>query len=344
VGAQTGNIGRGIVLSSKVLPISVPGTTVDRQCGSSLQAFHFASQAVMSGTMDCVIACGVEVMSLIPLGAAAVVGKKAGMGTPMSAGMEAKWPGVHFSQFEGAEMLAAKHDITRDQMEDMALESHRRADAATKNGHFQREIVPLAGHDKEGNTFTFDTDEGIRWPGSKEKMASLKTLKEGGRITAALASQVSDGASAVMVMNERGLARFGLAPRAVVRELSVVGSDPQIMLEGPIPATQVALARAGLEIGDIDLYEVNEAFASVPAAWARVLGADLGRLNVNGGAMALGHPLGCTGTKLVCQLFHDLERQEKKRGLVAICEGGGTANASIIERVSPDAWKAKARL
>eukprot|EP01094_Clydonella_sp_ATCC50884_P011400 TRINITY_DN2118_c0_g1_i2.p1 TRINITY_DN2118_c0_g1~~TRINITY_DN2118_c0_g1_i2.p1 ORF type:complete len:415 (-),score=145.18 TRINITY_DN2118_c0_g1_i2:364-1608(-) len=337
IGAQSANIGRGVVLSSKVLPISVPGTTVDRQCGSSQQAIHFAAQAVMSGTQDCVVAGGVEVMSLVPIGSAVMDGMAAGRGQPKGEAMEERWPGEPFSQFKGAELLAQKHNLQRDEMEAMAHESHRRAHTATAEGRFSREIVPVQGHDKKtGEGVLHDKDEGIRWPADRARMAKLPLLQpDGGRLTAATASQICDGAAALLIVNERGLKRFGLRPRAKITALALAGTDPVIMLEGPIPATERVLQRAHMSLRDIDLYEVNEAFASVPLAWAKKLGADLSRLNVNGGAMALGHPLGGTGAKLFTTLLHELERQKKRFGLVAICEGGGTSNATIIER--PDA-------
>jgi len=332
VGAQAGNIGRSIVLASK-LPESVPGTTVDRQCGSSLQAFHFAAQAVMSGTQDCVVAAGVEVMSLVPIGSSAIDGMAANHGNPYAAeGIATRYDGVNFSQFEGAELVAQKFDVSRKEMDTMAFESHRRAFEATKNGYFKREILPVNGvNAKTGEACVVDRDEGIRWPADAAALAKLQTLKGDGRITAATASQISDGASGVLIVNERGLRKLGLKPRARVVALALAGDDPVMMLSAPIPATRNVLQRAGLSIGDIGLYEVNEAFASVPLAWAKQIGADLTKLNVNGGAMALGHPLGATGTKLITTLLHEMERRNSRYGLVAICEGGGTANATIIE-------------
>eukprot|EP01124_Arcella_intermedia_P004829 TRINITY_DN1277_c0_g1_i1.p1 TRINITY_DN1277_c0_g1~~TRINITY_DN1277_c0_g1_i1.p1 ORF type:complete len:399 (+),score=61.16 TRINITY_DN1277_c0_g1_i1:41-1237(+) len=333
VGAQSCNVARNVVLSSKLLPISVPGTTVDRQCGSSQQALHFAAQAVMSGTQDIVIAGGVEVMSLVPIGAN--VTKVTGdLGFPKGAQMEAKWPGIMFTQFEGAEIIAKKHDITRQEMEDFAVLSHSRAFQATKKGLFKDEIVPVKVGEENGVPKFFAHDEGIRYPVDGNKLKSLPLLKpDGGRLTAATASQITDGASAVLICNERGLKRFGLKPLAKIHTMAVVGSDPVEMLGGPIPATQLALKKANLRIEDIDLYEVNEAFAVVPLAWKKVLGADMNKLNVNGGAMALGHPLGATGTKLMTTLINEMTRRGSRYGLLAICEGGGTANATIIERV-----------
>lgn len=349
VGAQSGNVARSIVLASN-LPISVPATTVDRQCGSGQQAIHFAAQAVLSGTNDIVIAGGVENMSMVPIGASAADGFKAGHGHPhQGSNLDKKWPGVVFSQFTGAELLAEKYELTREQLDQMAVASHKRAAAATKAGAFKHEIVPIKGLDKEGKEVIHDTDEGIR-PGTNiEGLRGLKPLsaKPGARITAGTASQICDGAACVMVVNERGLKKLGpgVRPRARIVSMAVVGSDPVIMLEGPIPATHKALQQAGLSIKDIDLYEVNEAFASVPAAWAKAVGADIDKLNVNGGAMALGHPLGATGAKLMTTLINNLEQRKGRYGLLAICEGGGTANATIIERIpAEEGSKLRAKL
>lgn len=333
VGSQGGNIARSCVLAAG-WPESVPGTTVDRQCGSSLQALHFAAQAVMSGVHDVVVAGGVETMSSVPIGASIMDGLAAGHGSPQgSVDMTARYPGVMFSQFDGAELVAKKFDISRDEMERASAESHRRGHEATQKGYFAREIVPVKGVDKNGAEVLVTVDEGIRYPVDEAKLKKLPTLREGGRLTAALASQVTDGASAVLVVNERGLIRLGLKPRARIAGMALAGDDPVMMLSAPIPATQKLLKNAGLSIDQIDLYEVNEAFASVPLAWAKVLGADRQKLNVNGGAMALGHPLGGTGTKLVTTLLHEMERRRVKYGVVAICEGGGTANATLIERL-----------
>lgn len=338
IGSQAGNLGRNVVLASK-LPESVPGTTVDRQCGSSQQAIHFAAQAVMSGTQDCVIAGGVEIMSLVPIGASVVDGIKAGRGGPMSEGIQNKYKDVPmFSQFEGAEMVAQKWNVTRDEMESAAVESHKRAAEATAKGYFRREIVPVKGFNAKHEEIVVDKDEGIRTDVSVASLQKLKTLKPGGRITAGIASQITDGAAAVLICNEAGLKKLGLKPRARIVSLALAGADPVMMLSGPIPATHNALKQANLKLEDMDLYEVNEAFASVPLAWAKALKADLTKLNVNGGAMALGHPLGATGAKLMTSLLHELERRGKRYGLQAICEGGGTANATIIERIeSPKA-------
>jgi acetyl-CoA C-acetyltransferase len=332
-GAQAGNVARNCVLSSK-LPESVPGTSVDRQCGSGQQALHFAVQAVMSETQDIVIAGGVESMSKVPIGSNIIDSLKAGHGQPWDGErILARYPGVKFSQFTGAEMLAKKHDLTREELDQFAYASHVKAAAAQKGGYFAREIAPVDVLLDSGEKITHDSDEGVRGDASLEKMRTLLPLVEGGLLTAATSSQICDGAAAVLVANERGLKAAGLVPRARIHTLSVVGDDPVIMLEGPIPATRKALARAGMKIEDIDLFEVNEAFAPVPLAWAKALGADKKKLNVNGGAMALGHPLGATGAKLITTLLHELERVQGRYGLLAICEGGGTANCTIIERL-----------
>jgi len=329
LGSQGLNVARNCVLSSK-LPITVPGTTVDRQCGSSLQAIHFAAQAVMSGTQDVVIAGGVENMSTVPMGS--TVTAKPQYGIPKGKEMEKKWPGILFSQFEGAEILAKNWQITRKEMEDLAVSSHERAHNATTKGYFQKEIIPVEVTDANGKVSTFTVDEGVRYPIDKEKLSKLPLLKpDGGRITAAISSQITDGASAVLIVNERGLKKLGVKPRAKFVGLSVVGSDPVEMLGGPIPATKILLQKTGLTIDQIDLYEVNEAFAPVPLAWLKALNADKNKLNVNGGAMALGHPIGATGGKLMATLLNELERRNGKYGLIVICEGGGTANAAIIE-------------
>lgn len=335
VGGQAGNLGRNCVLAAGY-PESVPGTTVDRQCGSSLQALHFAAQAVMSGVHDVVVAGGVEAMSQIPIGSSIIDGVKADHGQPQGSElMSARYPGVNFSQFEGAELVAQRFNITREEMETLAVESHRRGFEATEKGYFKREIVPVRGFDAKANKEVLVTaDEGIRWPADKAKMAKLPLLKgEGGRLTAALASQITDGASAVMVVNERGLKKLGLKPRARIVAMALAGDDPVMMLSAPIPASRKVLQIAGLKAADIDLYEVNEAFASVPLALCKELGVDLNKLNVNGGAMALGHPLGGTGTKLIATLLCELERRRARYGLISICEGGGTANALILERL-----------
>jgi len=334
VGAQSGNIGRNCVLSSS-LPESVPGTSVDRQCGSGQQAIHFAVQAVMSETQDLVIAGGVESMTRIPIGASIVDGLKQGHGQPWDGpAIAARYPGVQFSQFTGAELLAKKHGLTRAELDQFAYESHVKAARATKEGRFSREIVPLDVTLADGSKVVHEVDEGIRFEPSLEKTKALEPLAPGGVITAANSSQICDGAAAVLIANERALKLHKLVPRARFHTLTVVGDDPVIMLEGPIPATQKALAKSGLRIEDFDVYEINEAFAPVPLSWAKVVGADRSKLNVNGGAMALGHPLGATGAKLLTTLLHELERIDGRFGLLAICEGGGTANCTIIERLS----------
>jgi acetyl-CoA acetyltransferase family protein len=332
-GAQAANVARNCVLSSS-LPESVPATSVDRQCGSGQQAVHFAVQAVMSETQDLVVAGGVESMTRVPIGSNIVDGLKQGHGQPYDGdGIAKRYPGVKFNQFTGAEMLARKHKLTREELDAFAYESHVKAARATKEGRFAREIAPLEVTLEDGQTLTHDADEGIRFDASLERMKTLEPLAPGGLLTAATSSQICDGAAAVLIANDRALKQHKLVPRARFHTLTVVGDDPVIMLEGPIPATQKALARAGLKIEDFDVYEINEAFAPVPLAWAKVIGADRSKLNVNGGAMALGHPLGATGAKLITTLLHELERIEGRYGLLAICEGGGTANCTILERL-----------
>lgn len=331
-GAQTGNVARNVALASK-LGEAVPGVTVDRQCGSAQQAIHFAAQAVMSGTQDVVIAGGVESMSQVPMFSAVQDAEEKGRGRPKSDRLEERYPGVEFSQFMGAELLAKKYDITRAQLDEFGYQSHMKAAAATEAGRFRQEILPIQLTAEDGRVIVHDADEGIRPNASLDAMKTLEPLAPGGVITAGSASQISDGAAAVMLANGDAVKRLGLKPRARIHTLAVVGSDPVIMLEGPIPATRKALERAGLTIDDIDLYEVNEAFGSVPLAWAKAVGADPAKLNVNGGAQANGHPLGCTGAKLMTTLLNELERRKGRYGLLAICEGGGTANATIIERL-----------
>ena len=333
VGAQSGNIGRNAVLASS-LPESVPGTSVDRQCGSSQQAIHFAAQAVMSGTQDVVIAGGVEVMSLVPIGASVKDGYDAGHGFPFNAeGIEKRYPGVFFSQFTGAELVAKKWNLTRDILDNYAYNSHLKAKNATDLSYFNKEILPVKGKNDNGDDSMVMSDEGIRYDCSVEGLSGLNSVSEGGVITAGNASQITDGAAAIMICNDAGLKKIKKDPRAIIRSISVVGDDPVYMLTGPIPASKLALKTAGLSINDIDLYEVNEAFAPVPLAWAKELDADHAKLNVNGGAIALGHPLGATGAKLMTTLLHELERREGKYALQAICEGGGTANATIFEKL-----------
>ena len=333
VGAQSGNVARNAVLSSSY-PESVPGTSVDRQCGSSQQAIHFAIQAVMSGTQDIVIGGGVEVMSIVPIGASVIDGMDAGHGFPFdSNGMKERYPGVFFSQFTGAELVAKKWDLSREDLDQFALESHQKAVIATESNFFDKEILPIKAKNDKGIEDLVMIDEGIRFDASLDKLAGLKPVSDGGVITAGNASQITDGAAAVLVCNEEGLKKISATPRAEIVSISVVGDAPVYMLTGPIPASFKALDTAGLSIDDMDIYEVNEAFAPVPLAWASELKADRTKLNVNGGAMALGHPLGATGAKLMTTMLHELERRNGKYALQAICEGGGTANATIIKRV-----------
>ena len=331
-GEQGANIARNAVLASG-LPESVPATHVDRQCGSSQQALHFAAATVMSGVMDVVIAAGVESMTRVPMGLPWTLAAQHGYGTYRSPGIEARYPNTPFSQFGGAEMMARKYGFDRPALDAYALESHRRAAAATKAGKFTAEIVPLEVVTPEGETVIHQIDEGIRFDASLEKIASVKLLQENGVISAANASQICDGAAALLVVNERGLKTFGLTPLARVHEMTVLGHDPVIMLEAPIPATEKALDRAGLSIGDIDLYEVNEAFAPVPLAWQQALDADPDRLNVHGGAIALGHPLGGSGAKLMATLVSALHNRCGRYGLQTMCEAGGMANVTIVERL-----------
>jgi acetyl-CoA C-acetyltransferase len=322
VGEQAFHIGRNAVMASK-LPDSVPAVSIDRQCGSSQQALHFAAQAVMSGTQDVVIAAGVESMTRVPMGTATVLPLKAGIGVgPWSQRIKDRYRVSQFSQFTGAQMMADKYGFSREQLDAFALESHRRAAAATRAQAFRKEIVPLGEH---------TADEGIRYDATAEGMAAVKPIEEGGKIAATNASQICDGASGALVVSERALKAHGLKPRARIHGLAVSAGDPVIMLEEPIPATRKALQRAGMKIGDVDLYEVNEAFASVPLAWLREIGADPAKLNVNGGAIALGHPLGATGTKLMATLIHALQARGKRWGLQTMCEGGGIANVTIVE-------------
>ncbi|QYE34096.1 acetyl-CoA C-acetyltransferase [Polymorphobacter sp. PAMC 29334] len=328
---QSGNVARNAVLSSR-LPESVPGTSVDRQCGSSQQALHFAAATVMSGQMDIVIAAGVESMSRVPMGASAKLARDADMGSPFGGpGMKARYPGVAFSQFTGAEMLAEKHDLSRDDLDAFGFASQKKAIAAATSGAFDAEIVPVDVVLPDGSSEAHVRDEGIRLDASLDAIRGVKLISEGGRLTAATSSQIADGASGVMVVNDRGLKALGIAPLARIHHMTVVGEDPVIMLEAPIGATQRALARAGMNIADFDLFEVNEAFASVPLAWLKMLGANPDKLNVNGGAIALGHPLGASGTKLMTTLVHALRARKQKWGLQTMCEGGGLANVTIVE-------------
>jgi len=325
IGPQAGDIARTSWLAAG-LPEEVPGTTIDRQCGSSQQAVHFAAQAVMSGTSDLIVAGGVQNMSMIPISSAMTVTE--GMGLPAlfsgSKGWKARYGDQEISQFRGADLIAEKWGISREDMEVFALESHRRAAQATDEGRFDNEIAPFEG---------VTADEGFRRETSLEKMATLKTIREDGRITAAVSSQISDAGAAMLIASEQAVKDHGLTPRARIHHLSVRGGDPVFMLSAPIPATEYALNKAGMTMDDIDLVEINEAFASVVLAWQKETGADLAKVNVNGGAIALGHPLGATGVRLMTTLLNELERTGGRYGLQAMCEGGGQANVTIIERL-----------
>ncbi|WP_433681326.1 acetyl-CoA C-acetyltransferase [Nocardia sp. CA-119907] len=325
IGPQAGNIGRTMWLTAGY-PEEVPGVTVDRQCGSSQQAINFAAQAIMSGTAEVVVAGGVQNMSAIPISAAMLAGKEYGFDSPFvgAQGWDHRYGTGEVSQFNGAQMIADKWNISREEMERWALRSHERARDAIKNGRFDREIVPVG---------EFWIDQCPRET-TLEKMASLPVLAEGGTLTAAVASQISDGASATLLASEWAVEAYGLRPRARIHHVSARGADPIMMLTGPIPATKWALEKTGLTIDDIDVIEINEAFAPVVLAWLRETGADPDKVNVNGGAIALGHPLGATGAKLFATLLNELERVNGRYGLLTICEGGGTANATIIERLS----------
>jgi acetyl-CoA C-acetyltransferase len=323
IGPQSLDIARQAWLSAG-LPEHVPGVTIDRQCGSSQQAVHFAAQAVLSGTQDLVIAAGVESMSVVPMGSSVMLAAEKGMPLPFGQGWKERYGDQEISQFRGAQLICEKWGISRAQLEEFALESHRRAIQAIDEGRFEREIATVNG---------VSVDEGPRRDTSLEKMAALAPLREGWEITAATASQISDGAAAVLVASEAAVARHGLTPRARIAALAVTGGDPVFMLTAPIPATEQVLAKAGLQVGDIDVFEVNEAFAPVLIAWSGDTGASLDKTNPNGGAIALGHPLGATGAVLMTKLVHELERTGGRFGLQTMCEGGGQANATIIERV-----------
>jgi len=323
IGSQAGDIARTCWLAAG-LPQHVPGVTIDRQCGSSQQSVHFAAQAVMSGTTDLVVAGGVQSMSQIPISSAMTCAIDLGFDDPFSGskGWVDRYGTQEVSQFRGAEMIAEKWDISREALDQLAIDSHTRAIAATQEGRFKDEILPIAG---------VEHDEGMREP-NPEKMASLQPLVEGGKLTAAHASQISDGATAVLVASEQAVKDHGLKPRARVHHLSVLADDPIFMLSAPIPATKRALEKAGMSMSDIDLVEINEAFASVVLAWQKELDADLSKVNVNGGAMALGHPIGATGTRLMTTLVNEMERTGARYGLQTMCEGGGQANVTILER------------
>ena len=323
IGPQTGDIARNAWLSAG-LPQSVLGVTVDRQCGSSQQAVHFAAQGVLSGTQDMVVAAGVESMSIVTMGSSVRLPMQAGMPGPYGDGWKQQFGDQEISQFRGAQLICERWGLKRLQLEEFALESHQRAVRATDEGRFTSQIAPLNG---------IAADEGPRRDTSLEKMAGLPALREGWEITAATSSQISDGAGALLIVSEQALREHGLTPLAKITTLTVVGDDPVIMLTGPIPATKKVLAKAGLDVTDIDVFEVNEAFAPVLLAWSQETGASLERTNPNGGAIALGHPLGGTGAILMTKLVHELIRTGGRYGLQTMCEGGGQANATIIERV-----------
>ena len=331
VGEQAFQIGRNAVLASR-LPDSVPAVTIDRQCGSSQQAVQFAAQAVMSGTQDMVIAAGVESMTRVPIGAPVTLAAQAGLGTgPNSEAIKERYGVREFSQFTGAQMIADKYGFSRADLDHFAMRSHVKAAAATKSGAFELEILPLEIELADGTRSIHLLDEGIRYDATIESIGAVKLLQEGGTLSAASASQICDGAAGVLVVNEKALKAHGLTPIARIHNLTVTGGDPVIMLEAPIAATRRALERAGMHIDDIDLYEVNEAFASVPLAWLSAIGANPEKLNVNGGAIALGHPLGASGAKLMATLINALRTRGLRYGLQTMCEGGGIANVTILE-------------
>ena len=321
---QSWHVGRNCVLASR-LPQSVPAVTIDRQCGSSQQALHFAAQAVMSGVQDLVIAGGVESMTRVPIGSAAAGAQ------PWPPSVQERFGVTSFSQFNGAEAIAKKWGFDRDTLDRFALESHQRAAAAIRANAFAKEIVPVRVTLADGSEAVHDRDEGVRLDASLPALSKLEPVQPGGLITAGNASQVCDGSSAVLIASERAVKSHGFKPLARVVNLTVTAGDPVIMLEEPLYATLKALDRAGIKLGAIDLFEVNEAFASVPLAWLKHTGADPQKLNVNGGAIALGHPLGASGTKLMATLVHALQARKKKYGLQTMCEGGGQANVTIVE-------------
>jgi acetyl-CoA C-acetyltransferase len=324
VGPQAIDIARNAWLSAG-LPESVPGVTIDRQCGSSQQAVHFAAQAVLSGAQDIVIAAGVESMSMVPMGSTVAVPHKQGMALPFGQGWRDRYGDQEISQFRGAQLMCEKWGIKRAELEEYSLASHARAIRAIDEGRFDREITPVGG---------LTTDEGPRRDSTLAKMAELPPLRQGWELTAATASQISDGSAAVLIASPAAVRTHGFTPRARIHALAVTGADPVYMLTGPIPATEQVLARGHLTIDDIDVFEVNEAFAPVPIAWASDTGASLAKTNPNGGAIALGHPLGGTGAILMTKLLHELERSGGRYGLQTMCEGGGQANATIIERLA----------
>lgn len=324
IGPQTGDIARLAWLTAG-LPESVPGVTIDRQCGSAQQAVHFAAMGIMSGVQDIVVAGGVQSMNMIPIGAAAHIAKEHGLAGPVDAkGWLRRYGDQEVSQYRGAELIAQKWDISRRDMEEFSLESNRRAIAAIDNGIFDAEIVAVDN---------LRRDETPRRGSSLEKMATLKPLREGGLVTAATSSQIADGAAALLIASEDAVRRFNLKPRARIHYLGVRGDDPVMMLSAPIPATREALRKTGLTLNDIDLVEINEAFAPVVLAWQKELDADMNRVNVNGGAIALGHALGATGARLMTSMLYELERRNARYGLQTMCEAGGQANVTIIERL-----------
>ncbi|MEU0479268.1 acetyl-CoA C-acetyltransferase [Streptosporangium sp. NPDC006013] len=322
-GPQSMDIARNAWLSAG-LPEGVAGVTIDRQCGSSQQSIHFAAQGVLSGTQDLVVAAGVESMSIVPMGSSISAALEKGMPFPFGEKWVERYGKQEISQFRGAELMCEKWNLKREQLEQFAYESHQRAAKAVANGYFKDQIAPLNG---------VEDDEGPRPDTTLEKMASLKTLRDGGQITAATSSQISDGSGAILIASEQAVRDHNLTPRARIVTLALTGDDPVYMLTAPIPATQKALKKAGLSIEDIDVTEINEAFAPVPLAWINDLGADPAKVNPNGGAIALGHPLGGTGAILMTKLLHELERTGGRYGLQTMCEGGGQANVTIIERL-----------
>ncbi|GIH75933.1 acetyl-CoA C-acetyltransferase [Planobispora longispora] len=322
-GPQSMDIARNAWLSAG-LPENVAGVTIDRQCGSSQQSIHFAAQGVLSGTQDLVVAAGVESMSVVPMGSSITAALEKGMPFPFGEGWVERYGKQEISQFRGAELMCEKWDLKREELERFAYESHQRAAKAIANGYFKDQIAPING---------VEDDEGPRADTTLEKMAGLKTLREGGQITAATSSQISDGSGAILIASEQAVRDHGLTPRARIVTLALTGDDPVYMLTAPIPATQKALKRSGLSIDDIDATEINEAFAPVPMAWIKEIGADPAKVNPNGGAIALGHPLGGTGAILMTKLLHELERTGGRYGLQTMCEGGGQANVTIIERL-----------
>jgi acetyl-CoA C-acetyltransferase len=324
VGPQAIDIARNAWLSAG-LPENVPGVTIDRQCGSSQQAVHFAGQGVLSGTQDLVIAAGIESMSMVPMGSTVALPHQNGMALPFGQGWRDRYGDQEISQFRGAQLMCEKWGIKRAELEEYSLESHARAIRAIDEGRFDREITPVG---------SVTTDEGPRRDSTLEKMAELKPLRPGWELTAATASQISDGSAALLIASPAAVRSHGFTPRARIHAMTVVGADPVYMLTGPIPATEQALSKGHLSIDDIDVFEVNEAFAPVPLAWAADTGASLAKTNPNGGAIALGHPLGGTGAILMTKLLHELERTGGRYGLQTMCEGGGQANATIIERLA----------